>query len=134
MEDMNKHIDLLKPFRWKCFQVLMGAGENDSSNTLRDARKFLITDAEYQTFCRRHEQQSSMVPESNRLMAKSYLILDEYMRFLDRDGRRPSEPIFQVGVSRALKSVYWDQSAFKERGGIYDWSRQKEVGENELDW
>ncbi|KAB2100126.1 hypothetical protein AG0111_0g11779 [Alternaria gaisen] len=26
-EDMNKHIEQLQPFRWKCFQVLVVAGE-----------------------------------------------------------------------------------------------------------
>ncbi|KAF1842325.1 radical SAM enzyme [Cucurbitaria berberidis CBS 394.84] len=133
-EDMNKHLDSLQPFRWKCFQVLIVAGENDSSGTLRDGRKFLITDTEYQNFCKRHSRQASLVPESNRLMAKSYLILDEYMRFLDRDGRKPSEPILQVGVNKALESVYWDEGAFKERGGIYDWSRKKGAAEKKLEW
>ena len=136
-EDMNKHIDSLQPFRWKCFQVLIVAGENDSSNTLRDGRKFLITDQEYQNFCQRHSEQKSLVAESNRLMATSYLILDEYMRFLDRDGRQPSDSILQVGVRKALGSVYWDETAFKDRGGIYDWSRKEgscsEVQQG-LDW
>jgi len=136
-EDMNKHIDSLQPFRWKCFQVLIVAGENDSSDTLRDGRKFLITDQEYQSFCQRHSEQKSLVAESNRLMAKSYLILDEYMRFLDRDGRQPSDSILQVGVRKALESVYWDERAFNDRGGIYDWSRKEgscsEVQQG-LDW
>jgi len=136
-EDMNKHIDALQPFRWKCFQVLIVAGENDSSGTLRDGRKFLITDQEYQSFCQRHSRQKSLVAESNRLMAKSYLILDEYMRFLDRDGRQPSHSILEVGVQEAFESVYWDERAFKDRGGIYDWSRKEEScseGKEGLDW
>ncbi|PVH91017.1 radical SAM enzyme [Periconia macrospinosa] len=136
-EDMNKHIDTLKPFRWKCFQVLIVAGENDSKDTLRDGRKFTITDQEYQSFCQRHSRQKSFVAEPNRLMAKSYLILDEYMRFLDRNGREPSDPILEVGVQKALESVYWDEKAFKDRGGIYDWSRKQVPctgGSKELDW
>ncbi|KAH8728853.1 hypothetical protein GQ44DRAFT_701198 [Phaeosphaeriaceae sp. PMI808] len=136
-EDMNKHIDALQPFRWKCFQVLIVAGENDSEDTLRDGRKFMITDQEYQSFCEQHSRQKSLVPEPNRLMAKSYLILDEYMRFLDRDGREPSEPILAVGVQKALSSVYWDESAFKDRGGIYDWSRNENPctgGKEGIDW
>ncbi|KAI5361082.1 hypothetical protein J4E82_011745, partial [Alternaria postmessia] len=84
---------------------------------------FIITDEEYHSFCRRHKTQTSLVPESNRLMAKSYLILDEYLRFLDRDGRQPSESILDVGVETALRSVYWDEKAFKDRGGVYDWTR-----------
>ncbi|KAJ9654436.1 hypothetical protein H2198_006516 [Neophaeococcomyces mojaviensis] len=122
-EDMNSHISELQPFRWKCFQVLMVAGENDSHRTLRDVRKFMISDREFEQFCQRHQHQASFVPESNQLMAKSYLILDEYMRFLDRDGRQPSPSILQVGVEKALRCVFWDETSFVTRGGIYDWSR-----------
>jgi radical S-adenosyl methionine domain-containing protein 2 len=137
MEDMNKHIDLLQPFRWKCFQVLIVAGENNSNDTLRDGRKFEITDQEYQNFCERHSRHKSLVAESNRLMAKSYLILDEYMRFLDRDGRDPSQPIQDVGVHNALSCVSWDEEAFKERGGVYDWKRDDRldaIPKEELEW
>ncbi|MCJ1359045.1 MAG: hypothetical protein MMC33_009045 [Icmadophila ericetorum] len=34
MEDMNEILERLQPFRWKCFQVLLVAGENDSDKTL----------------------------------------------------------------------------------------------------
>ncbi len=121
-EDMNEIVTQLQPFRWKCFQVLLVAGENDSNQTLRDVRKFQITDGEYRSFCCRHRHQKSFVAEPNNLMAKSYLILDEYMRFLDREGRKPSSSILDVSVSTALGQVYWDQDSFFERGGLYDWS------------
>ncbi len=39
-EDMNAMIEKVAPFRWKCFQVLVVSGENDSSTTLRVCRKF----------------------------------------------------------------------------------------------
>lgn len=123
-EDMNRHIDALRPLRWKCFQVLSVSGENESAERLRDVRRFLITDEEYRLFCETHSHQECFVPESNKVMAKSYLILDEYLRFLDRDGRRPSASILEVGVERALASVYWDEESFYARGGIYDWSRE----------
>lgn len=122
-EDMNQMVEQLQPFRWKCFQVLLVAGENDSDQTLRDVRKFQITDEQYGEFCLRHQHQPSFVAEPNNLMARSYLILDEYMRFLNRDGRQPSSCILDVGVSAALAQVYWDQDSFVERGGIYDWSK-----------
>lgn len=122
-EDMNSMIERLQPFRWKCFQVLMVAGENDSDETLRDVRKFQISDRDFGHFCRVHKQQPSFVAEPNNLMAKSYLILDEYMRFLDRDGGKPSASILDVGVSKALDKVYWDEKGFVQRGGIYDWSK-----------
>ncbi|KIX06957.1 uncharacterized protein Z518_04933 [Rhinocladiella mackenziei CBS 650.93] len=136
-EDMNQHISRLQPFRWKCFQVLMVAGENDSDQTLRDVRKFMITDGEFDEFCLRHQRQVSMVPEPNRLMAKSYLILDEYLRFLDREGRKPSASILTVGVQQALSEVFWDEDSFYERGGVYDWKRpssSKCASNSALDW
>lgn len=34
-EDMNAGIEQAMPFRWKCFQVLVVPGENDSGATLR---------------------------------------------------------------------------------------------------
>ena len=135
LEDMNEHINSLQPFRWKCFQVLIVEGENDSATTLRDGRKFVIKDEEFDQFCRRHSSQQPLVAESNRLMAKSYLILDEYMRFLDRDGHHPSGSILEVGVQQALKSVFWDEKAFLERGGIYDWAKTPcSEGAKALDW
>ncbi|KAH8424895.1 uncharacterized protein LDX57_002640 [Aspergillus melleus] len=136
-EDMNQFINDLQPFRWKCFQVLIVEGENDSSETLRDARKFTITDEQYERFCARHRLQKSFVAEPNSLMAKTYLILDEYMRFLDRTGKEPSESILKVGVKDALDSVYWGETGFVSRGGVYDWTRDKlscaEKGP-ELEW
>ncbi|PWY65677.1 radical SAM enzyme [Aspergillus sclerotioniger CBS 115572] len=126
-ENMNSFIEDLQPFRWKCFQVLLVDGENESDKRLRDARKFLITDEEFESFCNTHSHQKAFVPESNALMAKSYLILDEYMRFLDRDGRDPSPSILEVGVDEALECVYWDEDSFKARGGEYDWSTHRGI-------
>lgn len=136
-EDMNAHIQKLQPFRWKCFQVLIVPGENDSATeTLRNGHKFTISGDEFARFCQRHSGQHCLVPEPNRLMAKSYLILDEYLRFLDRNGRTPSQPILEVGVQQALESVYWDEAAFLERGGIYDWEKKTCSSDKnkELEW
>lgn len=135
IENMNEHISILQPFRWKCLQVLIVAGENDSDDTLRNAHELVISKHEFDLFCQRHSDQKCLVPEPNRLMAKSYLILDEYMRFLDRNGKQPSESILKVGVTDALKAVFWDEAAFVERGGIYDWNKSSCSSDNkELEW
>ncbi|PLB47669.1 radical SAM enzyme [Aspergillus steynii IBT 23096] len=133
-ENMNHFIDDLRPFRWKCFQVLIVKGENDSDQTLRDGRKFTITDEQYEIFCSKHRHQKSFVPEPNSLMSKSYLILDEYMRFLDRTGKQPSESILKVGVKEALASVFWDEASFGARGGVYDWTRENTQANSSLEW
>ena len=124
-EDMNEHIQGLAPFRWKCFQVLLVNGENNPSGstpeTLRDASKFVITDHEFEHFSSKHSHNKCFVPEPSRLMASSYLILDEYLRFVDRGS--PTRPILEIGVQQALRDVQWDQDGFHERGGRYSWSK-----------
>jgi radical S-adenosyl methionine domain-containing protein 2 len=44
------------------------------------------------------------VPESNKIMKRSYLILDKYMRFLDKGDKeeKASESILDVGVRKTM--------------------------------
>ncbi|KAK1750085.1 radical S-adenosyl methionine domain-containing protein 2 [Echria macrotheca] len=130
-EDMFDMVSKLAPFRWKVFQVLMVRGENDSEETLRDVRKWEISDEEFGVFCDRHKAIPAFIPESNRVMASSYLLVDEYMRFMDKGSgkMRESESILDVGVEKALSQVRWDHDAFLERGGVYDWSKEMAVPE-----
>ncbi|KAF9639935.1 putative radical s-adenosyl methionine domain-containing protein 2 protein [Lasiodiplodia theobromae] len=124
-EDMVANIERLAPFRWKVFQCLIVAGENDDETRKRDARTFLVTDEQWRTFCDRHKHLPCCVPEDNQTMAGSYLLLDEYMCFLDKgEGvMTKSESILKVGVKEAMKQVVWDKKSFVDRGGVYDWGR-----------
>jgi hypothetical protein len=58
-------------------------------------------------------------------MRTSYLLLDEYMRFLDCSGgaKTPTKSILEVGVEAALKQSGFNRELFEKRGGVYDWSR-----------
>ncbi|KAI9926220.1 hypothetical protein MW887_004683 [Aspergillus wentii] len=123
-EDINASIAAIKPFRWKCFQVLVPHDENESEKRLREARKFLISDDEFNQFCRAHEHNKCFVPEPNNVMKTSYPIPDEYMRFLNKGVGAPTKSILEVGVQEALESAYWDEDNFHAREGIYDWERQ----------
>ena len=120
-EDMRENIIKLNPFRWKCFQVLMVKGENEDEKRLRDVRKFQISNEDFEFFCNRHKDLKCFISESNNNMKSSYLILDEYMRFLDkRDGEeKASDSILNVGVQKALEDIRWDEKDFKERKGDY---------------
>ena len=71
-------------------------------------------------------------PESNEMMRSSYLILDEYMRFLDcsKGGKDPSPSILDVGVQAALNMSGFDEKTFFKRGGKYKWSKMDKT----LDW
>jgi radical S-adenosyl methionine domain-containing protein 2 len=59
------------------------------------------------------------------MMKGSYLILDEFMRFLDKgDGEeKASQSLLDVGVKKAMSQVRWDRSTFEKRGGFYDWTK-----------
>lgn len=131
-EDMHAPIREIAPFRWKCFQVLIVAGENDSAATKTNAHRFTITPDEFNAFCDAHADLDCLVPESNDVMKSSYLLLDEYMRFLNKGVGKPTKTILDIGVEAALKNVTWDEEGFEKRGGVYDWSRSAEP-EREVD-
>ncbi|CDQ88277.1 unnamed protein product [Oncorhynchus mykiss] len=124
-EDMRENISELNPVRWKVFQCLLINGENAGENSLREAERFVISDQQFQDFLDRHSTISCLVPESNQKMRDSYLILDEYMRFLDcREGRKdPSKSILDVGVEEAIQFSGFDEKMFLKRGGKYVWSK-----------
>ncbi|KAG5857295.1 hypothetical protein ANANG_G00017940 [Anguilla anguilla] len=118
-EDMREQILELSPVRWKVFQCLVIEGENAGENALREAERFVISDQQFQDFLDRHNDITCLVPESNQKMRDSYLILDEYMRFLDcREGRKdPSKSILDVGVENAIQFSGFDEKMFLKRGG-----------------
>ncbi|CAG8532163.1 16854_t:CDS:1 [Acaulospora colombiana] len=122
---MNKYIEVLQPFRWKCFQVLIIDNENGGENTLKDARKFVISNPEFEEFVKRHSEQKCMVVEGNEVMRNSYLILDEKLCFLNCQGndKKPSDCLLEVDVEKALRQAGWDQNAFLKRSGVYEWTK-----------
>ncbi|XP_056152034.1 S-adenosylmethionine-dependent nucleotide dehydratase RSAD2 [Lampris incognitus] len=131
-EDMRENITQLNPVRWKVFQCLLIDGENAGEDALREAERFVISDKLFHTFLGRHSGISCLVPESNQKMRDSYLILDEYMRFLDcREGRKdPSKSILDVGVKEAIRFSGFDERMFLKRGGKYKWSK----ADMQLEW
>jgi len=134
-EDMVKNITQLNPIRWKVFKVLVLEGENDGNNTLRDARQFEISDEQFKAFLLRHKEVNCLVPEDNDTMKNSYLIVDEYFRFLDSSsgGKKPSLSILEVGVENAMKNSGYDEDKFMKRGGIYNWQKDTSC-KKEIEW
>ncbi|XP_062894181.1 S-adenosylmethionine-dependent nucleotide dehydratase RSAD2 [Mobula hypostoma] len=124
-EDMTEQVRSLDPIRWKVFQCLLIDGENAGEDALRHAETFVIDNEDFQRFLDRHKDVKCLVPESNEKMRDSYLILDEYMRFLDcTQGRKdPSKSILDVGVENAIKFSGFDEKMFFKRGGKYKWSK-----------
>jgi len=126
-EDMNKYVTQLDPYRWKAFQVLVLNGENAGGHDLRDATQLQVSRDKFDAFCMRHSEQPMLIPEPNDVMQNSYLLLDEELRFLDcsGNGKVPSESILEVGVERALNQAGFDHNMFNQRGGIYEWNRDR---------
>jgi radical S-adenosyl methionine domain-containing protein 2 len=85
-EDMAHEVALLRPVRWKVFQCLAIGAENLGPGALRQVEPFLVTEEQWAAFLHRHRALPCLMPESNEAMRNSYLILDEYMRFLDNTG------------------------------------------------
>jgi radical S-adenosyl methionine domain-containing protein 2 len=129
-EDMNEQVVKLDPYRWKAFQVLILEGENAGQpGDLRNAQDLQVSREQFDAFIDRHASQPSMIPEPNDVMQNSYLLLDEDLSFLDcsAGGKVPSESILKVGVGRALQQAGFDDAKFHQRGGIYEWSRDREA-------
>ncbi|XP_060606466.1 S-adenosylmethionine-dependent nucleotide dehydratase RSAD2-like [Ruditapes philippinarum] len=124
-EDMTDSIKELDPCRWKVFQCLLIDGENAGQDALRNAETFVISNEDFDKFLEIHKSVRCLVPESNQKMQNSYLILDEYMRFLDctRGAKEPSRSLLDVGVNNALKFSGFDEKMFFKRGGKYVWSK-----------
>lgn len=127
-EDMSREIQQLDPQRWKVFQVLLLEDENVGEEAMRDARPLVVSDEQFQAFLERHEGLPQLIPEPNDVMQNSYLLLDEDMRFLDCSGggKVPGESILRVGVQEALLQAGFDHDMFQQRGGVYEWRRQRE--------
>ncbi|KAK2763896.1 hypothetical protein FQN54_009515 [Arachnomyces sp. PD_36] len=125
-EDMSVLIGELNPVRWKCFKARFVNGENheqDGEGRGKMFDKFHITDEQFEAFCERHRHLGDrFTPKSNSVKAKSYLLLDEFMRFTDTGNGvgKTSESILNVSVAEALSQVGWDEESFKKRGGIFD--------------
>lgn len=138
LEDLSQNIAVLNPFRWKCFQVLQVDTENVGEIAKRDCSEFLITDEEFGNFCRRHQQLPYFVPESNFLMKSSYIILDEYLRFLSKgDVYKESESILDVDdIDSLLQTTDYEHNTFIERGGVYDWTKESSCDSSvpDLQW
>ena len=135
-EDMAENIIQLNPIRWKIFQCMLLDGENHGNKALRNVDSFLISDEQFKGFIGRHSHVAQLVPESSDMMKRSYIIVDEYFRFLDNGTGRmvPSEPILEVGVKAAFRYSGFVEKKYLDRGGRYNWSKTTICQDKDLSW
>lgn len=117
-EDLNSFLGIVKPARWKVFQALPVAGQNDEQF---EAMK--VSALEYGHFLRRHIDQPSLVLEDNRLMRGSYLLIDPQGRMFENSagGHTYSDSLITHSVDHCLSQIKLNWDRFIERGGIYNW-------------
>ena len=120
-EDLGGFMVAMNPERWKIFQALQVAGQNDEK-----FKDYSITQAEFDLFVDRHCHVGlhgiTVVPENNKAMTGSYLMIDPLGRFFDNTKGKHSysDPILDVGVEQALRQIQVYPERFVERGGLYD--------------
>jgi radical S-adenosyl methionine domain-containing protein 2 len=121
-EDMSALVRTIQPERWKAFQVLPIAGQNDGS-----VKGLLISADQFQAFVDRHAHLATEglapVVEDNNAMRGSYVMVGPLGRFFgNATGRHVySQPILDVGVDAALAQVGFVPTKFEARGGKYAW-------------
>lgn len=78
---MSGFINELIPMRWKIFQVLSIDGENVGELAKRNVDKYLITNAQFDSFIEHHKSRlidpTIIKAESNEVMRDSYILIDE---------------------------------------------------------
>lgn len=121
-EDMRGFVRAVAPERWKIFQVLPIAGENEAEFPALE-----VSPSQFASFVNRHSEDlpagTVIVPEDNDAMTASYAMIDPAGRFFDNvDGRHNyGAPIPEVGLDGAWSSVRFDPRRFLSRGGSYPW-------------
>ena len=118
-ENMTGLIEEMCPERWKIMQVRTIRGQNEHS-----AGTFEITGEQFEAFVARNNaaRNVTVVPESNRAMTGSYVMVDPRERFFDSTGgvHAYGRPILEVGVKEALEDVTVYPERFREWSGLYE--------------
>lgn len=114
-EKLHDMIFRLRPNKWKIFQVLPILYENDA--VIDDLQ---ISIMEFQEFLHNHTDLrcvTEIIPEDNKKMIGSYLMIDPSGRFFDNvlGYYRFSDPILDVGLEAALGQIEWNIENYHQR-------------------
>ena len=140
--DMSQLVNDVDPMRWKIFQVLPLVGENTGVASIRDVTPLLVSNKQFNHFIdinvKKLKNSMIMKVEDNTLMKTSYLIIDEFGRFLDcsMGSKTPTESILDIGVEKAYSQLVngpglgFDLELFIKRDGLYN----KDIFGGKSDW
>ena len=118
--------------RWKVFQMMVLKGENDRP----DAEMLQPTNEQFLMFVENNKKRLEelgypdvLIPEDNRTMQNSYILIDHKLRFLDssKGSKVPSEPILDVGFKKAYEQIVFDKDSFYGRKGDFYSSHPEDI-------
>lgn len=115
-EDMTPLLRELRPKRWKVFQMLPIAGENDGAEDLS------VTPEQFQHFVELNAA-ADPIPEDNEAMTDSYLMIDPQGRFFSNSGGKLTHgpAILEYGLEVAYRATNFQFRKFVKRKGWYEW-------------
>jgi radical S-adenosyl methionine domain-containing protein 2 len=124
-ENMIHEMRLMNVDRWKVFQFLPVAGENDHAVAALE-----INEDQFKYFCQTHESLQPVI-ENNDAMQGSYLMISpDGLLFDNSHGYYRYGPslLNNIGPS-TQESIGFKPIKFLERGGSYDWKTHSTEGE-----
>jgi len=131
-DDMSDFIRRVEPTRWKIFQALPIAGENDG-----EIESLEVHSADFEAYVARHKAALADAPhidvvaENNNAMKGTYAMIDPMgLTYTNAEGRYKyaSQPVFVIGFEAAWREVAsgWSKEAFERREGVWDWDASLE--------
>ena len=132
-DDMSTLVRSWMPDRWKIFQALPIAGEND-----RDIEALEVSDAEFTSYLNKHVAKLSHYPEieivgeDNDAMRGTYAMIDPLgLAYTNAQGRYfySSQPVQDIGFLEAWNQVShgWSREEFERRDGIWKWDENQQT-------
>lgn len=132
MDDMSELVRQWRPHRWKIFQALPIAGENDDEMASLEVSPSLFT-----SYVSRHQRllrdctDVDIVGEDNDAMRGTYAMIDPLgLVYTNAEGRYlfSSSPVHLIGFQQAWDQVSggWSREQFVERDGNWDWTPPSE--------
>jgi radical S-adenosyl methionine domain-containing protein 2 len=131
-DDMSAFVRRVQPTRWKIFQALPIAGENDG-----EIESLEVLSVDFDAYVARHKAALAdathidVVAENNEAMKGTYAMINPMgLAYTNAEGRYKysSQPVFVIGFGPAWREVSsgWSKEAFEGREGVWDWNASSE--------
>jgi radical S-adenosyl methionine domain-containing protein 2 len=123
-ENMLSEMSLMKIDRWKVFQFLPVAGENDHA-----VAALQINEDQFQHFCQRHNSLHPII-ENNDAMQGSYLMISpDGLLFDNSNGYYKYSQSLLSNINQLdTEDIGFSTIKFLNRGGSYDWENNAPTG------